>query len=353
MAQTSHNHTFPYQINLLDSEINKELLQYFHGEKTGFVQVGPEKYFFPYKYKSEAENYYNFKARPSDIWVVTCPRSGTTWTQEMVWLLCNDLDFLTAKQIKLTERFPFFEFHLFVHPEIKKQILEEVAHNKEQQEFIELISTPGYKLLSEIPETKRRFIKTHFPLSLLPPSVMEQKCKIIYVARNPMDVAVSYYYLNRLYRTQGYVGNFERYWTYFQDGLNPWLPYFSHVREAMQHRKSSNFLYLQYEDMSTDLQGSIKRIANFLGCDLDYSKMEALLQHLNISNFRLNTSVNGQEMMDAHILNKENNGFVRNGVAGSSFAEFQAVPGLFEQANKWITENITALKTNGNKTETT
>lgn len=79
------------------------------GERTGFVQVGPEKYFFPHKYKLEAENFYNFRARPDDIWVATVPRSGTTWTQELVWLLENNLDFSAAKRDPLTERFPFFE----------------------------------------------------------------------------------------------------------------------------------------------------------------------------------------------------------------------------------------------------
>lgn len=73
------------------------------------MQVGPEKYFFPFKYKQEAESYYNFEARPDDIWVVTFPRSGTTWTQELVWLVANNLDFDTAREIPLTQRFPFFE----------------------------------------------------------------------------------------------------------------------------------------------------------------------------------------------------------------------------------------------------
>lgn len=69
-------------------------------------------------------------------------------------------------------------FQLFVHPEVKDEILKENSHSEENQNFVELISTPGYKLLSEIPVTKRRFIKSHFPMSLLPPSVMEQKCKV-------------------------------------------------------------------------------------------------------------------------------------------------------------------------------
>lgn len=81
----------------------------FLGERTGFVQVGPKKWFFPSGYKKEFKNYYNFEIRPDDVWVVTYPRSGTTWTQEMVWLLANNLDFETAAQIPLTARFPFLE----------------------------------------------------------------------------------------------------------------------------------------------------------------------------------------------------------------------------------------------------
>lgn len=46
------------------------------GERTGFVQVGPQKWFFPSKYAKEAENIYNFPVRKDDVWIVTFPRSG-------------------------------------------------------------------------------------------------------------------------------------------------------------------------------------------------------------------------------------------------------------------------------------
>lgn len=119
---------FPYDIRNVEPAINAELLEYFKGsfcfkrifglyikdefysgERTGFVQVGPEGYFFPHKYKAEAELYYNFEARPDDVWITTVPRSGTTWTQELIWLLANKLDFEQAQKRQLTERFPFFE----------------------------------------------------------------------------------------------------------------------------------------------------------------------------------------------------------------------------------------------------
>lgn len=79
------------------------------GQPSGYVQVGAENWILPYKFKHHANNIYNFEARSDDVWICTYPRSGTTWTQEMIWLICNDLDYETAKRITLNERFPFFE----------------------------------------------------------------------------------------------------------------------------------------------------------------------------------------------------------------------------------------------------
>ena len=59
---------FPYEIKILDSNTTNELLKDYTGSPSGYVQVGPEKYFFPQKYQQEAEGYYNFEARPSDVW---------------------------------------------------------------------------------------------------------------------------------------------------------------------------------------------------------------------------------------------------------------------------------------------
>lgn len=67
-----------------------------------------------------------------------------------------------------------------MHPKIKEELQELNKNSTGALEFIEKISRPGYEVLSEIPRAQRRFIKTHFPFSLLPPSVLENKCKVLF-----------------------------------------------------------------------------------------------------------------------------------------------------------------------------
>ncbi|XP_055390018.1 sulfotransferase 1B1 [Condylostylus longicornis] len=330
---------FPYEITPLDPETNTDLLKYFHGERTGFVQVGPEKYFFPWKYKNSAEHFYNFQARPDDIWIATFPRSGTTWTQELIWLIANNLDFKTAKTEYLTKRFPFFEFSNFMHDEVKKELLEDNSDNPEKQQFIEAISEPGYELFAKM--TERRFIKTHFPFSLLPPSVMEQQCKVIYIARNPKDVAVSFYHLNRLYRTQGYIGDFEKYWDCFEKGLNPWMPYWSHIKEGWKHRHHSNVLFMFYEDMVKNFPDAIRRVGKFLEKPLNDDQVEQLRNYLDIKNFKNNEAVNGKELREVKVLNDGEAGFVRNGKSDGWQTEY--TPELRQRAEEWINKNLKEL----------
>jgi len=82
----------------------------FSGPFGGYMKIGPEKWMMPKGFNREnCEKLYNFQARSDDVYISTCARSGTTFTQEMIWLLCNNLDYEAAKQKFLGLRFPFFE----------------------------------------------------------------------------------------------------------------------------------------------------------------------------------------------------------------------------------------------------
>lgn len=104
-----------------------------------------------------------------------------------------------------------------MHDQMKAKFLEENDYEPVKAQLIETLAMPGYQFFAEMKQ--QRFIKTHLPFKLLPKSVAEKQAKVVYVARNPKDVVVSYYHLNKLYRTQGYVNDFPKFFKYFMNDL--------------------------------------------------------------------------------------------------------------------------------------
>lgn len=62
------------------------------------------------RYYKFAEQIRNFQVRDNDVWIISYPKCGTTWTQEMVWLLGNNLDYETGGKVDLSDRSPLFEY---------------------------------------------------------------------------------------------------------------------------------------------------------------------------------------------------------------------------------------------------
>lgn len=76
--------------------------------------------------------------------------------------------------------------------------------------------SPSWKNIEKI--TAPRFIKTHLPLSMLPPSLLDT-AKVIYVARDPRDAAVSYYFLYKMICKGLLRVTFQRFWDAFKRDL--------------------------------------------------------------------------------------------------------------------------------------
>lgn len=69
-----------------------------------------------------------------------------------------------------------FRYYIINHPEVVDEFLQENANSPKNQALIEEIC--GNHLVEMEMSTKRRFIKTHLPFSLLPPDLLKSGCKV-------------------------------------------------------------------------------------------------------------------------------------------------------------------------------
>lgn len=65
-----------------------------------FIEVLPGNVIVPKAFKDIGQEIRDMTVYPDDVWMVSFPRTGSTWAQEMVWLLGNNLDFEGAKQLQ-------------------------------------------------------------------------------------------------------------------------------------------------------------------------------------------------------------------------------------------------------------
>lgn len=61
----------------------------------------------PKAFEKYIEQIWQLKVYEDDIWIITYPKCGTTWTQEAVWQICNGVDVDVKESIR--QRFPFLE----------------------------------------------------------------------------------------------------------------------------------------------------------------------------------------------------------------------------------------------------
>ncbi|XP_078144259.1 cytosolic sulfotransferase 3-like isoform X3 [Centroberyx gerrardi] len=144
-------------------------------------------------YTDNWDNVQNFKARPDDIVIATYPKAGTTWVSYILDLLYfGQMSPERQTSIPIHERVPFLETK---NPSLPT----------------------GTDLAEKLP-TSPRLIKTHLPVQLVPKSFWEQNCRIVYVARNAKDTAVSYFHFGRMNMLQPEPGDWSSFLQRFMEG---------------------------------------------------------------------------------------------------------------------------------------
>ncbi|XP_063609974.1 sulfotransferase 1C4-like [Penaeus indicus] len=328
-----------HTVTAVEGEEKAKLKKHFVGYPDGLVRVSPDRWLFPGRYMDLGNDYYNFEFRKDDVLIMTYPKCGTTWTQEIVWTMRNnpDLDNPDAPWAVM-DRVPFIEFDLFF-PKHPPEGMEIVATNAFQRYCPEgdLRGAFNLQLSRAIPEP--RTLKTHLPFSLFLPDLLE-KSKVIYVARNPKDMLISYLHHHRLLRNQEFIGTLEEFADHFISDDLVYGPYWLHLKEAWQKRDHPNLHFVFYEDLKADIKGELKKLDAFLGTGLSEDQFANVEKYTSFSEMKardslfFNSEVSKNDALYNQEIRTKDGGFFRQGQSGGW--KTKLTPEVTKKMDEWI-----------------
>ena len=190
----------------------------------------------------------DFAVYPDDTFVVSYPRSGNTWTR---FLIAN-----------------------LVYPEknVGFTNIEKLIPDTSSQSNRALKATP-----------RPRIIKSHEYFD-------HRYRKVIYIVRDPRDVALSYYDFQRKYMQIDDAYPLEQYVEDFVQGRLisiDWGTWAENVSSWIYTRgKSKNFLLLRYEDMMKDTTRELTRIAQFFGIEAAPTRLQEVIDRSSADRMR-------------------------------------------------------------------
>lgn len=188
-----------------------------------------------------------YPLKPDDLFISCYPRSGSTWTQHIVRLLRNGG---RDDGKNLDDAVPWLE-----------------VLGTDKGNMMKLNPNAAEELESP------RSLKVHLPYNMTPGGEPHTtRIKYIYVARNPKDVCVSFWYFSQSQIQKFSPGN---------DSSIPWETFFSdffdvksfgsiyggwmnHVLGWWKHRSEPNILFIKYEDMKREPKKTVQTMAEFM-----------------------------------------------------------------------------------------
>lgn len=172
-----------------------------------------------------------------------------------------------------------------------------------------------------------RIIKSHLPVALLPIQLWRKKPKIICAFRNPGDMAQSYY--EQYYHLQGYQGSYEEFCKLLMGDRVVYAPYIPHVTEMWRMREEENFFIQRFDELTTEFEESVGRLAQFLDKTISYDEMEELKAYFaKLKDNRIDVAVTNKlwkrkaDAPSASVTDFEQTNFIVDKWAQQAFDEF-------------------------------
>lgn len=219
----------------------------------------------------------NLAVYPDDTFIVSYPRSGNTWTR-----------FLVANLVHPEQPVTFANIERLI-PDCEAQ----------SSRYVKRVARP-------------RIIKSH---EYFDPRYK----KVIYIVRDPRDVALSYYDFSRKYRQiedryplTRFVSDFvagrlsSADWGTWGENVSSW----AHTRNGQP-----GFLLLRYEDMLSNTESELAKAAHFLGIESTPDRLAAAVERSSADRMRNLEAAQGNQWVSTK--NKRSDiPFVRTAASG-------------------------------------
>ncbi|XP_006165062.1 amine sulfotransferase [Tupaia chinensis] len=230
------------------------------------------------------ENLENFEVRDDDVFVITYPKSGTIWTQQILSLIYFEGHRNSTENLETLDRAPFLEYNI---------------------RNVDFSKRPSPRLFC-----------SHIPYFLAPKGFKNKKVKIVYVYRNPKDILNSYFHFSNMVALLEASDTIERFMKKFLDGKVVGSVWFDHIRGWYEHRHDFNILFMMYEEMNKDLRSSVLKICKFLEKDLSEEDVDAIVRQATFPNMKLDSKANYDKILQNEIGKRSEGYFLRKGIVG-------------------------------------
>ncbi|XP_047664525.1 sulfotransferase 2B1-like [Tachysurus fulvidraco] len=247
----------------------------------------------------------SFQVQDDDVIVITYPKSGTTWMQEILPLLLNGGDFTPVLTIPNWDRVPWLE-------------------ERRAAKIAEKLSAP------------RAFV-SHMPYHLMPSSFFSSKAKVIHVSRNPKDVLVSSFHFHQMTSFLHDPGTLEEFTDQFLAGNVMYGKWTDHAKSWRNTDLGDRIFYITYEEMIQDLPGVLERILFFLGKCLSKDVLNRVTEHCEFRSMKQNKMSNYSLLPEA-LMDTKKSTFLRKGIVGDWKNYFS--PELESKFNTAICEEL-------------
>lgn len=234
---------------------------------------------------AESLQYYQeFSFRPDDIIIVTYPKSGTTWMQELVPLIMSGGDAASVETLPNWDRAPWLEEHRAIRLNLEER-------------------------------PSPRIFATHFHYNMMPTSFFKVKPKVIYVMRNPKDVFTSSFHYYGIASYLVKPGSQTEFLHKFLEGKVMFGSWFDHVKGWMNAEDKDRIMFISYEEMIMDLKDSVTRMATFLEKPLEAAVIETIADKCLFKNMKKNKMSN-YSLVPSEFMDQTKSEFLRKGIAG-------------------------------------